>query len=71
MKSLMKGVGMNDCEQRGIGSSLRQTPVLERLKEQKAQLEKRLRDIDHAIGSLEANPEVQEVLEALNKLGSY
>ena len=54
-----------------ICSPGRQTPVLERLKEQKAELEKKLRDIENAIGSLEANPQVQEVLEALNKLGSY
>ena len=46
-------------------------PLLTRLKEQKTDMESRLADINNAIVALEGNPEVQSVIEALNKLGHY
>ena len=54
----------------GSGSS-KQPPVLDRLREQKKEFEKRLSDLENAINVLEQNPAVNVVLEALNRLGHY
>lgn len=71
--SINKGGCMNypQVEPRGLDCSSVQIPVLERLQRQRNELQKRLDDIDAAIESLAANPQVYGVLEALNKLGHY
>ena len=52
-------------------STIRQEPVLLRLKRTREELQTRLADVIAAIEKLEAHPEVSEVLESLNKLGHY
>jgi len=47
---------------------IRKDTVLERLQRDKDTLESRLKDINHAIDLLEANPATREVLEALSKV---
>ena len=62
---------------RGYGGDAKSlTPSVEcrltfegRLREEKAQLEKRLTDVNAVLESLKKAPQVAEVLEALNKLG--
>ena len=47
----------------------RQIGLTERLKGQREDLRKRVADLDSAIAAIEANPSVQEVLDALSKMG--
>lgn len=59
--------GMEPC----LTGGLKQPPVLDRLKEQEKKVQQELSNIQEAIVRLESNPEVCEVLEALNRLGHY
>lgn len=54
-----------------LGGLAQQTPVLERLKGQRNELQKRVKNLDDAIAKLEKNPQIAEILESLNKLGHY
>lgn len=48
------------------------TPSLtERLKAQREEAAKRLSELDAAIGALEANPQVQAVLDLVQKVARY
>ncbi len=59
---------MTEKSAASIGNA-RQETVTERLKNEKAHLEDRLKQITEAIESLEAHPEVQTVVDTLQKLG--
>ena len=48
---------------------LRNVSLTERLKNQRNDLSKRVAELDSAIAAIEANPNVQEVLDALSKMG--
>lgn len=48
---------------------IRQTTFTERLVSEKAELERRLKDINTVLESLKNAPEVAKVIESLHKLG--
>ena len=52
----------------GIGMAQQQT-LTERLEGQKASLEARLREIDAVLYQLESNPEMQNILDSLARIG--
>lgn len=43
--------------------------LTERLKQQRKDLAQKVAELDSAIAAIEANPNVQEVLDALSKMG--
>jgi len=47
------------------------TSTTERLKGEKERLEQRLEAVNEAIGALEANPEIQNAIDAISKLGHF
>ena len=52
-------------------TQLMPTSTTDRLKSEKERLEQRLEAVDHAIATLEANPEIQNALDAISKLGHF
>ncbi len=54
-----------------LTASLKQEPVLERLRKQRIEAKNRLDNLDIAIDALEKNPDITIVLDSLTKLGHY
>ena len=61
-------MGSTDCAPKGMLQATRPS-FTECLRSQREDLKKRLAELDSAIAAIEANPSVQEVLDALSKMG--
>lgn len=66
-EGMMNQLQCESTRPEGIGN----TPVLERLKRRRKEYQEIIDNLDNAIQKLEANPEVYDVLESLNKIGHY
>ena len=66
MNNALARAGSADCE-----AQLMPTSTTDRLKGEKERLEQRLAAVDEAIGALEANPEIQNAIDAISKLGHF
>ena len=58
-------------EQTESVGQLMPTSTTDRLKGEKERLEQRLDAVNEAIAALEANPEIQNAIDAISKLGHF
>jgi len=59
-------VAAGQCE-----TQLMPTSTTDRLNSEKERLEQRLEAVNEAIAALQANPEIQNVIDAISKLGHF
>jgi len=59
-------IGAGQCE-----TALMPTSTTDRLNSEKERLEQRLEAVNEAISALERNPEIQNAIDAISKLGHF